>query len=469
MNSRKKTMVTNLTTSRNAVQTKQRRLARWVVMSAAACASSLGLTGCTALTQPIDGIPARRLPQQFFEEEKNTLVPIDISLLAKDEERNYILGPGDILGITIDRILPYAEPDTIPPLPPVNFPEANSTLPPSTGFPITILEDGTISLPLLKPIEVEGLTTDQTRDKIRQGYLDAKILKEDEQRKVSPVVTIIKKRQINIVVLRQDGGGGGIQGQQLGQTGRGVAATDYSTTGSIIKLDADRNDILNALMNTGGLPGVSAKNEIKILRNKQTDKVARMQFMQQYAQVLATYCDPCSCPPPMPEDPTILKIPLRLPPGVLPSIRPEDVVLEDGDIVLIETRDTEFFYTGGLLPGGQWPIPRDYDLDALGAMALSGWGIGGQGRGGGGGGLAGIGGSAQVIPPGRLYILRRTPCKGQIAIEVDLAQAVNDPRQRPIIQPGDTLVLQYKPCEEAINFGIGTFFTFGIRQLFNNN
>ena len=131
--------------------------------------------------------------------------------------------------------------------------------------------------------------------------------------------------------------------------------------------------------------------------------------------------------------------------------------------MLIETRDTEFFYTGGLLPAGQYPIPRDYDLDALGAMSLAGGGIASRSgsSGGGGGGISGLTG----VAPGRLYILRKTPCKGQIAIEVDLARAINDPRERPIIQPGDTLVLQYKPCEEALNFGVGTFFTFGIQQL----
>ena len=102
----------------------------------------------------------------------------------------------------------------------------------------------------------------------------------------------------------------------------------------------------------------------------------------------------------------------------------------------------------------------DYDLDALGAMAMAGSGV--SSPRGGGGGIAGLTG----IAPGRLYILRKTPCKGQIAIEVDLAKAINDPRQRPIIQPGDTLVLQYKPCEEALNFGTAAFFTFGITQLF---
>lgn len=430
--------------------------------------SVLSLTGCTALTQPINGIPAHRLPRQFFEEEKNNLVPIDISLLAQEEPRQYLVGPGDILGITVDRILPYAEPDTIPELPPVHFPEANSDLPPSTGFPITVLEDGTISLPLLRPINVNGLTLDQIRDKIRLAYLDARILREDEGRKISPVVTLIKKRQVNVIVIRQDQQQNqvNLQGVQAGMTGR--LGVDYSAKGQLIKLDAYKNDILNALMESGGLPGVTAKNEVKILRSNRADKEARLRFLENYAEIVRNHQDPCSCPPPLPEDPTVLRIPLRLPLGVVPNINPEDVILREGDIVLIESRDTEFFFTGGLLPGGQWPLPRDYDLDVLGAMAMAGYGVGNPAR-TGGSGLAGIAGASQVVPPGRLYLLRRTPCKGQIAIEVDLVRAMNDPRYRPIVQPGDTLILQYKPCEEVLNFGIGTFFTYGIRELFRGN
>ncbi len=84
------------------------------------------------------------------------------------------------------------------------------------------------------------------------------------------------------------------------------------------------------------------------------------------------------------EDPNILRIPLRLPPGVIPNIRPEDIILEDGDIVMIDSREAEVFYTGGLLPGGEWPIPRDYDLDILGAMAIAGGGIAGSAQGMGG-------------------------------------------------------------------------------------
>ena len=156
---------------------------------------------------------------------------------------------------------------------------------------------------------------------------------------------------------------------------------------------------------------------------------------------------------------------MRLPPGVIPSFRPDDIILEDGDIVYIESREAEVFYTGGLLPGGEFKIPRDYDLDVVAAMALTGGGISSpqQGRGGGGGIGGGLGGLFGGVPPGMLYVLRKTPCNGQITIEIDLAKANVDPRERILVQPGDILILRYKPSEEILNFGLGTFFTFGIQ------
>lgn len=435
--------------------------ARGITTALLLTAVTVASSGCTALTQPIDGIPSDRLPPQFFQGEKNNLVPIDISLLAQEPPRQYILGAGDVLGVTVDSILPSTLPDQVPEPPPVHFPEQEDTLPPSTGFPITVIDDGTISLPLLDPIKVEGLTTDQARDLIRRKYVEANILPED--RKISPLVTVIKKRQVNVIVVRQDIQVSNVILEQVNRSGRGVTAADQSGESTVVKLDAFENDILHALSETGGMPGTSAKNQVKILRSKNVDREARRRFVEDYARMIAAHVDPCSCPPPMPEDPSILKIPLRLPPGVWPSIQPEDIILQEGDVVLIESRDNEFFYTGGLLPGGQWPIPRDYDLDALGAMAIAGAGVSSIQRSSGGS----LVGNTQLIPPGNLFILRKTPCNGQIAIQVDLTKAVNNPSLRPIVQPGDTLILQYKPCEEAINFGIGAFFTYGIRELFN--
>ena len=116
----------------------------------------------------------------------------------------------------------------------------------------------------------------------------------------------------------------------------------------------------------------------------------------------------------------------------------------------------------GLLGGGEFPIPRDYDLDILGAIALSGATIG-VGQAQRGNGI--IGGGSQV-PPTELIILRKLPGDRQLPIRVKLSRAINDPRARLLVAPGDTLILRYSPEEEALNFAISTFFTYGLRELF---
>jgi len=428
--------------------------------------------GCTALTTPIRGVPARRLPPQFLATPKNNLVPIDVARLSQEPPREYLLDKGDILGVYIEGILPSSAPDQVPTLPPVHFPDKDSLLPPSLGYPVPVVEDGTISLPLIKPLNVAGLTVQQVRDLIRRAYFDSKILNDTQLRVFTPIVSLLQERSYNIVVVRQDSSGGGGQGGYIS------GGTDESATGKALRLKAYQNDVLHALMETGGLPGLNAKNEIQILRANRADQRKRDEFVRQF---YATFynnnnCNPCVCPPPLPDDPSIVKIPLRLPPGVTPAFRPEDIILQEGDIVYIESRDREVYYTGGLLPGGEHKLPRDYDLDVIGAMALAGQigGIGGQGGGQGGGGMGmGMGGNFAAglggVPPGNLYIIRKTPCDGQVTIQVDLARAINNPRERPLVQPGDILILQYKCEEELLNFGLGTFFTFGIQQLFNGN
>lgn len=435
------------------------RQARGMVLVALAL---FGSVGCTSITAPISGIPAHRVPPQFLAAPKNNLVPVDVSRLAQEPPRQYQLDEGDILGIYLEGILPFTKPDELPPLPPVNFPDANSTLPPSLGFPVTVLGNGTITLPLIRPLNVRGLTVEQVQELIRRTYLENKILNEGDGKVVSPIVTLIRERTIDVVVVRQDvagvsGGGGG---------GRGgfTRGTDESAKGSLIKLTAGKNDVLNALMESGGLPGVNAKNEVKILRASQLDRNRRDQFVRDFYQRMACNPNPCLCPPPLPEDPAILRIPLRLPPGVVPSFRQEDILLRDGDIVYIESREAEVFYTGGLLNGGEFLLPRDYDLDVFGAMALAGQGVASPNRGGGGGGGFGIQ-SIGGVPPGMLYVLRKTPCDGQIIIEVDLARALNNPSDRILVQAGDTLILRYKCEEEVLNFGLGSFFTFGIQSI----
>ena len=138
----------------------------------------------------------------------------------------------------------------------------------------------------------------------------------------------------------------------------------------------------------------------------------------------------------------MVRIPLRRPRGESPQFQREDVILNKGDILFIESRVGEVFYTGGLLGKGEYRLPRDYDLDVLSAIAMVRSGVVANEQ--KGESESGTGLSTENAIEKELFILRKLPDNSQITIEVDLARALRNAVARPNLQPGDTLILQEK-------------------------
>lgn len=415
----------------------------------AACAT-VGASGCASMQYGCDlpAVPAHRVPTEVMARPRADMQPISITRLRQNPPEVYELGPNDILGVHIPFVLGKEDE---PPV--VHFPKEGDQ-PPALGFPIPIREDGTLALPLIEPVHIEGLTLAQAQDKIRAQYVADAILKEGQDR---IVVTLIRRRMYRVSVIREESGnavGGGIgSGLAIGSTKRG--------TGQTVDLPAYENDVLHALNLTGGLPGLDAQNEIFILRGGSEDAARQDEIIAQ----LKAAKHPCDCPCPAPPDPTVTRIPLRFYPEQLPQFKEEDIILQTGDIIYIPTREREIFYTGGALGGGSHQLPRDYDLDVLGAIALAGGPLGSSGtgvtgfggQGGGGGGFGGGGNRGGLIPPSNLIVLRKLPCGGQIPIAVNLNRALVDPSHRILIQPEDTLVLRYTFQEEILSLATSIF------------
>jgi hypothetical protein len=147
------------------------------------------------------------------------------------------------------------------------------------------------------------------------------------------------------------------------------------------------------------------------------------------------------------ESPDVIKIPVRLAPGQVPYLTEEDITLYDGDIVFIESRDSEVFYTGGLLGGGQYTLPRDNDLRVTQAVSIAT----ANSRSGSSRAIGGVSALNQdvSISASRVVIVRTLPCGERVQIEVDLYKAFRFEDEDILIQPGDMILLQYK-CHEAI-------------------
>jgi hypothetical protein len=169
----------------------------------------------------------------------------------------------------------------------------------------------------------------------------------------------------------------------------------------------------------------------------------------------------------------ITRVPLRINPKDPPvSLSTNDIILQRGDIVFVESREAEVFYTGGLLPGSQFSIPRDYDLDVLGAISIAGGGL-----------AAGVGGNshrtygssaftptplASLLPPTQVIVIRKGSAQLQV-IKLDIRTALTDPKQRILIQPNDLIMLEYTDFAMVMNTILSTIsFDFDVNQLFSH-
>ena len=385
-------------------------------------------------------VPVHRLPAEFLAIPRADKEPINFIRLRQDPPSVYQLGPRDVLGIYIEGILGQSDQP-----PPVHFPERDGSIPPAIGFPIPIREDGTIALPLLpNPLRVSGLTLTQAEQDIRNEYVKLRLLPEGRDR---TIVTLIRKRTYQVLVIREDsaaGGGGGGELVGAGLIQRGSARA--------VDLRAYENDVLHALAETGGMPGLDAKNQVIILRGAMLDAQGRASILRvlEDGEPIENVISP--------DNPNMLIIPLRRRPSDPPiKIDEEDIILSNGDIVYIQNREREVFYTGGLLQGREQLLPRDYDLDILGALAVTGGSVAGAPGSGGTGSNSAMGGSGSfsnprgLIPPTDCVVIRKVKGGYQIPIRVNIRRAISSPGERILIQPGDLVILQYTPMEMIAN------------------
>ncbi|MCA9247238.1 MAG: polysaccharide biosynthesis/export family protein [Planctomycetales bacterium] len=405
-----------------------------------ACLLSLG---CAAITNPVaNGVPVRLLAEELQGPTKDGMETLPLGLLRQQPPTDYRLAPGDVLGVHIDGVL--GEKGS---LPPVNYPDAANSSP-AVGLPIPIRANGTIPLPLVSPVRVEGMTIEEAEKAIVKAYTVTKRLLQPAQARI--LVTLSRPRQTRVLVIRQDSPDRGVQVQSsvrgFGQT-TGVVGGAKQGTGTTVELPAYENDVLHALAKTGGLPGSDAANEIIIYRGGHclvgVDAPTSPEVGSLHRKVLSGE---------LVDGETTIRIPLRLCPGESIPFGPDDVILHDGDIVFIEAREAEVFYSAGLLPPGEHALPRDYDLRVVQAISQIGGPLVN-------GGINGNNISGSIVAPGLgspspslLTVLRRTPSHGQVAIRVDLNRALRDPRENIRILPGDTLVLQETTGEATARY-----------------
>jgi protein involved in polysaccharide export with SLBB domain len=397
-------------------------------------ASAIG-AGCASWSNPTlpDAIPVSRLPPDVFGPSREAEKTIPLTLLRQDQPKTYMLDAGDILGVFVEGVM--GERGMNPPIINIAPSQTGTPPPPAIGFPIPVQEDGTVILPLLKPIPVKGMSTTELQALIARQYLEQRLIAEGAR----VIVNLARQRQYHVTVIRQDAGSGFQLGAGVITSGAGATVSAKRGTGYPLDLNAYENDVLNALSRTGGLPGLDATSTIVIERGNASGIKAGTKISEVAKNVEQ------------------IRIPLRMRPDEQLPFRPQDVILQTGDILFIESRDTEVYYTGGLLPVAELILPRDYDLDVMEAVT--------EARGplfNGGINFNNLSGTITTngigFPsPSEVTVIRKTPHGGQITIKVDLNRCAQDVRERVLVQPGDFIILQESMGESLTRWATQIF------------
>ncbi len=235
-------------------------------MSATAKILCLGILaaplGCIGSTR--NAIPAYRLPQQFEAPSHQSLQAINFALLSKDQNVEYRLGAGDVIGVLVQGIVPPGV-NTIPPviqgsatLNREYYPPTGVLQGPAIGLPSNVNADGRLALPLVNPVLVQGMTLQEATEAVSRAYIDEQLVKEGRDR---VTLTLLKTRVNRIVVLREDA-----SVETAAVIGRNQSVINKRGSGFAVDLPFNESDVLHALISSGGLPGIDAYNEVWVLR-----------------------------------------------------------------------------------------------------------------------------------------------------------------------------------------------------------
>ncbi|REJ72177.1 MAG: polysaccharide export protein [Planctomycetota bacterium] len=332
------------------------------------------LTATSGCYAPLhsSAVPARNLPESFRTPYRTLAPKLNYANLTVASPDDYLIRANDKLEVTIPDLF-----DTAEPLP----------------LNVQVMASGEIQLPLAGKIKVAGLNLLDVQAAITEAYADDILINP----KVN--VTIFEKSTVDIVVL------GEVQAP------------------GVVLLPEGQNDVGHALAAAGGFTD-DAADAVEVHRRVREGESTLMFPAHGLEQVEPDFDDPKK----------ILTIPLR---GTAPElIRPEDVELRPGDLVVVPSRRHEVFWVVGQLDdtnlvrfsvgdrerelGAGLLLPGDRDIDVVTAVAMAGY-------------------IDPIDSPTTVTVHRKTPDGEPLLIHVDLIKARYDRQETVMVQAGDVI------------------------------
>jgi protein involved in polysaccharide export with SLBB domain len=339
------------------------------------------------------GVPAANLPETFRVPWRTAAPPLNLAGLTIPPQPDYVLGPGDVLEVTLYRLNPE---DVAP-----------------TVARVAVMSNGEIQLPLVGGLRVGGLSVVQAQEAVVKAYEDKDLLK---QPGVS--VFLFERSMTGVMVL-----------------GEVNAPGAY-------RLPKYENDVAHALAAAGGL-SETAGLEIEIHRRVPMPLQSQLELIPaplSSSEVITPLppVEECLTCPLQFVDPSlqVLRIPLRGFPQQ--PLAAHDIVLQQGDLVVVPSRRDEVFFVVGKLSannavrfslgrqerelGAGYVLPRNREIDVVTAVAMAGY-------------------IDPIDSPTTVTVHRMAPDGRPLLILVDLIKARYDYRENLLVAPGDIIYL----------------------------
>lgn len=369
------------------------------------------LSGCYApLTSR--AIPASTLPEDFRAPLRTGGSPLNLSTLTMTPPRDYLLGPNDILEVTIPGLYEQAE------VKPIR---------------VQVMADGTVHLPLVGSVPVYGKNLVDAQRAISAAYAQGFI--------VEPRISVVlaEKSTTSVLVLGQV--------KQPGTYALPKYENDIGhALGAAFGLTEDAGDYIEVHRqgHAQQLTPMSSSHQV----GRQTPSPSMVRFarlprtqvqMPHYGAIATDFHGPSTGPAQNlggPTVPQIFRIPMRDLYGQ--PLNPRDIVLGPGDVVVVPDRKHEVFYVVGALNttnrvrfslgdrerelGIGFILPRDREIDVITAVAMAGY-------------------IDPIYSPTTVTVQRAGPDSQPLLIHVDLIAARYDNRETVLVQPGDIIYL----------------------------
>ena len=376
---------------------------------------SLALLACLQGCAIQGAIAVKDLTPEYLAPPPKLVRTLDLTKLARPTEAQNRLLPGDVLEVNCSNL----------------FEESSRESKESEKFPVRIASDGTVSLPLLPHrVRVSSMTVGEAEQVMRNAYRAAELIRRPQ---LTVKVLEYKKNKIYVIGAVKKPGMYQLRPDHCDPL-RAIAAAEgvNEEAGTVVEIRrAVKASWKKPPAVAGSVDRATSKNEgvIGVVYMGDDESLKKAQETPKRLAVLRPpgafpIWTPKSSAPANPNkaapDEQIIRFDLT---SANIRMRPDQLQLQNGDIVSVEKKKIRpFFVTGSVNKPGEFPMPTGRDIRVLEAVGMAG-------------------GVLPTSDPNVALLIRRPEGKEPIVIRIELDRAGRYPQENLSLIEGDVIVV----------------------------